>query len=174
MHQVGNKVAQAVYEAYETTEFQDWISLAAAQQELTLSVRKPTPEQVEYAEGILAKPVDAEPYHKREKVYAERTLQLNKSPDEIKILLQTFRIGDLGVYAIPFETFVEIGLELKAKAPLPQAFTISHANGTYGYLPTEQQHQLGGYETWLGTCSVETGAASKIVDKLLEMLASIN
>lgn len=174
MRQVGNKVAQAVYEAYETTEFQDWISLAAAQRELTLSVRKPTSEQLEYAEGIQAKPDGAEPYHKREKIYAERTLELNESPDEIKVLLQTFRIGDLGVYAIPFETFVEIGLELKAKAPLAQAFTISHANGTYGYLPTEQQHQLGGYETWLGTCSVETGAASKIVAELLEMLASIN
>ncbi len=173
MRQVGGRVAQAVSEAYETTEFHDWIPLAAARQELTLSVRKPTSEQLAYAEGILAKPVDAVPFHRREKVYAERTLQLNESPEEINVLLQTFRIGKLGVYAIPFETFVELGLELKAKAPLTQAFTISHANGTYGYLPTEQQHQLGGYETWLGTCFVETGASSKIVTKLLEMMGSI-
>jgi len=173
MRQVGSKVAQAVFEAYEAIEFHDWISLAATWQELRLSVRKPTSEQLAYAEEILAKPADAEPYQRREKVYAERTLQLNESPDTINVPLQTFRIGGLGVYAIPFETFVEIGLELKGKAALPQAFTISHANGTYGYLPTEQQHQLGGYETWLGTCFVETGAASKIVSKLQEMMGSL-
>jgi hypothetical protein len=65
--------------------------------------------------------------------------------------------------------FVEIGLELKAKSPFEQTFTISHANGTYGYLPTVRQHELGGYETWLGTSTVEFQAAPKIVRALTGM-----
>ena len=61
--------------------------------------------------------------------------------------MKTFRIGDLGVCAIPFEVFVEIGLELKRKSPFDRTFTISHANGSHGYWPTVEQNELGGYET---------------------------
>ena len=99
--------------------------------------------------------------------------KLHESPDEISVVLQAFRIGDLGVCAIPFEVFVEIGLKIKEDSPLEQTFVISHANGNYGYLPTLEQHKLGGYETWQGTNNVEFEAASKIVDRLLSMFKSI-
>jgi hypothetical protein len=118
---------------------------------------------------MLEKPDDAKPYHRREKVYARRTLQMLESPAKVSVILQTFRIGDLGICAIPFEVFVEIGLEMKAKSPFGQTFTISHANGSYGYLPTVAQHKLGGYETWLGTNMVEVKAAPKIVRMLISM-----
>ena len=108
-------------------------------------------------------------YHKRERVYANRVMNLKDSPENISVILQTFRIGDLGVCAIPFEVFVEIGLELKQKSPFDQTFTISHANGSYGYLPTPEQHELGGYETWLGTNCVEIEASKKIVRNILTM-----
>ncbi len=65
--------------------------------------------------------------------------------------LQAIRIGDLAVCGIPFETFVEIGLDLKKRSPFPQTMVIGLANGRHGYLPTPEQHKLGGYETWLGT-----------------------
>jgi hypothetical protein len=173
MRQVAEVVAQAVYEAHQKIEFHDWVPLAAAQEELTLAVRKPTEEQLAYAREVLAKPEDAKPYHKRERTYAERALQLHESPDEVSIMLQAFRIGEVGICALPFEVFVEIGLEIKAKSPLARTFTISHANGTYGYLPTVEQHALGGYETWLGTNMVEIKAAPKIVERLLAMLRGL-
>ncbi len=68
---------------------------------------------------------------------------------------------------------MEIGLQLKKESPLGQTFTISHAHGSHGYLPTAEQHKLGGYETWLGTNTVETQAATKIVDHLLAMLREL-
>jgi len=170
MRQVADLVAKAVYKVHRKIKFHNWVKLGAMQKELTLAVRKPTEEQLAYAREILAKPDDAKPYHKREKVYARRTLQLHESPDEVSVILQAFRIGDLGICAIPFEVFVEIGLEIKEKNPFGRTFTISHANGSYGYLPTARQHELGGYETWLGTNAVEIQAAGKIVGGLLEML----
>ena len=72
-----------------------------------------------------------------------------------------------------FEVFTETGLEIKARSPFPDTFTIELANGGYGYLPTPAQHALGGYETWLGTNRVETAASDKIVAKLLELLAEV-
>ena len=77
------------------------------------------------------------------------------------------------IFAIPFEVFSEIGLELKARSPFKPSFTMELANGGYGYLPTPEQHELGGYETWLGTNKVEVQASVKIVNTLLEMAAEL-
>jgi hypothetical protein len=62
-----------------------------------------------------------------------------------------------------------MGLDLKARAPFANAFTISLANGAYGDLPTAAQHRLGGDETWLGTNVLEIDAATNITDLLLRM-----
>ena len=67
------------------------------------------------------------------------------------------------------ETFVETGLELKAKSPFKPSFTHSIANGYYGYMPTPEHHRLGGYETWLGTNRLEEQASVKITEALLAM-----
>lgn len=174
MTQVATLVAEAVYRAHQRIEFHDWVELDARQSELELAVRKPTEEQLDFARKILDKPEDAPKYHRHERVYANRVLSLDKSPDNIEIVLQAFRIGDLSVCTIPFEVFVEIGLELKQKSPFSKTFTISHANGSSGYLPTFAQHKLGGYETWLGTSRVEFHAADKIVTNLLTMLNQMN
>ena len=171
MQQVADLVAGAVYKAHEKLIFHNWVKLNALQNELTLAVRKPTGKQISYAQMILEKPEDAKPYHRHEKVYARRTFQMQDTPAEISVVLQTFSIGNLGICAIPFEVFVEIGLEMKAKSPFEQTFTISHANGSYGYLPTAAQHELGGYETWLGTNMVEIQAAPKIVRMLISMFS---
>ncbi len=173
MRQVADLVAGAVHEAHQQITFHDWVELDARRQDLRLVVRRPTQEQLAYARTILDKPEDAPKHHPRERVYANRVLGLADAPEQVTVVLQAFRVGDLSICAIPFEVFVEIGLELKKESPFGQTFTISHANGSHGYLPTARQHELGGYETWLGTNTVETQAASKIVDSLLSMLREL-
>ena len=174
MRKVADDVANEVMRAYKTVEHQDWVELKSNQTELTLKVRKPNDQMIERAEKSLQKS-DSEPLvHRFEKVYAGRILQVDRAwPEQIDVILQTFSIGDLGIAAIPFETFAEIGLEIKAKSPFQSTFTISLANGTYGYLPTPEQHQLGGYETWLSTNRVETGASVKIVEELLNLFSNL-
>ena len=173
MENVAEDVAQKVAEAHKKVKFHDWVPLDAKLTELTLKVRKPNEEQITYAKEILAKPADAEPYHRLEQHYAKRVMRLAESPAEISIPLQSVRIGELGVAAIPFEVFVEIGLEIKEKCPLGEAFTVSLANGSYGYLPTPEHHALVGYETWMGTNSVEIEASRKITARLLEMFQQL-
>lgn len=94
--------------------------------------------------------------------------------DDDNIPEKVFRAGDLGIAAIPFETFAETGLKIKAESPLTPSFTIELANGSYGYLPTPEQYKLGGYETWLGSSRVEIQASDKIVSKLLGLFKEIN
>ena len=73
----------------------------------------------------------------------------------------------------PFETFVEIGLQLKEESPFDNSFTIELANGWYGYLPTPAQHRLGGYETWLGTNWVEENASDQITTEIQSMIKEL-
>jgi neutral ceramidase len=171
---VAGDVASEVLRVRETLQYQDWVPLKAAAADLELGARKPTPEMVEWAQQVLAKPADAKAEHIRERPYAERTLSAHKSQgDTVSCVMQAFRIGDLGVAAIPFEVFTETGLEIKEKSPFQDTFTIELANGSNGYLPTPAQHDLGGYETWLGTNRVERDASVKITAKILELLASL-
>jgi hypothetical protein len=173
MRAVADEVAEAVYRAHRKIEFRDWLPLAAAHRELVLGVRKPTEEQLAYFRQIVAKPEDARPYHVHERIYAQRAFQLAESPSQVSIPLQAFRIGDLGIAAIPFEVFTESGLEIKRRSPFKSTFTIELANGSYGYLPTPRHHALGGYETWLGTNKVEIEASEKIVKTILDLFEEL-
>jgi hypothetical protein len=94
-------------------------------------------------------------------------------PDQVDVLVQVLRIGDLGIAAIPFETFAETGLDIKDKSPFSQTFTIELANGAYGYLPTPEQHKLGGYESWLGTNRVEVETSTKLVALILDLFGTL-
>ena len=139
---------------------------------MELAVRKPTQAQLEHANKLLSEPERPDKFP-HERSYAQSALLLQNSPETVRVILQAVRIGELGISAIPFEVFSEIGLELKARSPLKPSFTIELANGGYGYLPTPEQHKLGGYETWLGTNKVEVQASTKIVNALLEMFAEL-
>ena len=170
---VAQDVAQEVFKAYLKINHRDWVELKAAKSELTLAMRHPSPDMLARAKEVLARPDTISPAHRHEKAYAGRTIDAAKWPAEISIVMQAFRIGDFAVAAIPFETFAETGLELKAKSPIKPMFVIELANGGYGYLPTPEQHELGGYETWLGTNRVEKEASRKIVAMLLELLEKV-
>lgn len=169
MKVVADDVANAVMKGYQDISYQDWVPLSAKQAQLKLKVRRPSPELAKFVEEVNARPESVKGRHSLEKTYAKRIKQMETFPDDIDVIIQAFKIGDLGIGAIPFETFVEIGLELKERSPLDDHFTIGLANGLYGYLPTPEQHKLGGYETWLSTNRVEEVASDKIVAQLLAL-----
>jgi hypothetical protein len=173
MQLVGELVAQRVADAMRDVKYRDRVRVAARASELTLGVRKPTPEMLRYAEKILAQPETAEKYHVHERTYAERIRLQAEAGETVDVPLQVLRIGELGIAAIPFEVFTETGLEIKQRSPLKPTFTMELAGGSYGYLPTPPQHALGGYETWLGTNKVEIEASTKIVARLMELFDQV-
>lgn len=172
MTYVGNKVAAEVYRQYGEIEFQDWVPLAAVHKEITLGVRKPTAEEVTEAQAILAAAAaENRSLQGLREYYANCTVDLADFPDTENLVLQAFQIGDLGIAAIPCEVFVEIGLTIKARSPFAQSFTIELANGYNGYLPTEAQHALGGYETWRAKSShLDVKAANVIQQTILDLM----
>ncbi len=172
---VAHDVAQSVYAEYKNIDFSTWVPVNGMQSELNLQIRRASPELLARVDKIKAHdPSEGPIYHPLEKIYADRITQLETEwPDDIDIVVQTLRIGDLGIAAIPFETFAETGLEIKEKSPFGSTFTIELANGGYGYLPTPEQHMLGGYETWLTTNKVQKDASVLIVNAIMEQFSSM-
>ncbi|MCE7070816.1 hypothetical protein LZG74_10915 [Dyadobacter sp. CY327] len=170
MRAVANVVAAEAFKVYQNIKYQDWISLSSAQKEISLGVRKPAADELVRAKDIISKakkPIMTS----MEEVYAQETMAMKDYPDQVPLILQAFRIGDLAITAIPCEVFVEIGLDIKQRSPFKPTFSISLANGYNGYLPTPEHHKLGGYETWRAKSSyLEVDASTKITASLFELL----
>jgi hypothetical protein len=150
------------------------VKLSSVQRTLTFERRYPTKAEVEWAQAVKAKkikPMSTSRYSTYSTVLDYASPEM---PPTIDVVVQTHRIGDLAVAAMPFEVFAEIGLELKQRSPIQPLMNISIANGSHGYLPTPEQHRLGGYETWIGVNKVQLDASVKMVDALVEMLGGLN
>jgi hypothetical protein len=171
---VAAKAADAVWLAHQKIgKHRGDVRLGMLQREITLRYRKPSEQDVAEAKAVLAiKDKDAiERLPRLAQNYAGNVVGAASRPEEtITVTIQAIRIGDLAVCGIPFETFVETGLDLKKRSPFPQTMVIGLANGRHGYLPTPEQHKLGGYETWLGTNVVQEDTSVILTKNLMEML----
>lgn len=175
---VAQKAADAAWLARrDISEHRDDLVLGMAERELTFRYRRPTEDQIKEARRILlvSAPEEVAKLPRLAPDYARRTLSAAEREEEsLTTIVQTIRIGDYAICGIPFETLVEIGLDLKARSPFGSTMVIGLANARHGYLPSPAQHQLGGYETWLGTSYVEENASVLITDTLLEMLGELH
>jgi hypothetical protein len=172
---VASKTADAAWFAWKKIEdYQPSVPIGMIERKITLKLRRPTAEQIERARATLAVTDKDElaKLPKKAEAYARKTLSMLDG-GQVTVPLQAIRLGDTAVCAIPFETLVEIGLDLKRRSPFAVTFVVGIANGYNGYLPPPNQHELGGYETWLGTNRVQEDASVLIVDQLLGMLAEL-
>lgn len=171
---VAQKAADTVWFAFKKIDkHRADAPLGMLQREITLKYRRPSEQEVTEAKTVLAvkDKAEIEKLPRLAQNYAGSVISAAQRPEEsIMVKVQAIRIGDLAVCAIPFETFVEIGLDLKKRSPFPQTMVIGLANGRHGYLPTPEQHKLGGYETWIGTNVVQEDASVILTTNLLEML----
>ena len=175
---VATKTATAAWRAVKGIEtYYDNPTIAVRQREVELRYRVPTDTEIAKARQILAlPPKERLALHSKASSYATHTMRFAApdAPRTEKVIVQAIRIGDQAVVAMPFEVLVEIGLEIKEKSPFPHTFLIELANGGYGYLPPPNQHELGGYETWLGTSRFLPNTSTLLTRNLLAMLKELN
>ena len=170
---VAADVAASAHVAYQRIEYEDWVPLKMQETEIELGVRRPNDEELARARKLIEE-AGAGPWKDRRLIYANETLDMAKYPATVKVKLQAIRIGGLGIVSSPCETFVETGLAIKKLSPLKPTFTIELANGYNGYLPTPEQHALGGYETWRAKSSyLAVDAEPKVRQTLLKTLDEV-
>ncbi|KAB2660991.1 MAG: hypothetical protein DVB31_13045 [Verrucomicrobia bacterium] len=169
IRRVANDVAREAARLVEGLRHRDDVALRHASMELPLSVRKPTPDQVAAARGLIHGRATGE-LRSWPEIYAREQLLLDAYPSTVSLPVQLFRIGDLEIAQWPGEIFASSGLALKAAAKPGALFNIGLANGWYGYIPPPEQHALGAYETWRArTSPLETNA----IPRLLEAFAAL-
>jgi hypothetical protein len=166
---VASDVARKVHEAISGANYSSEITLDARYRESPIGWRVPDAEQLEWAKKTLAERPPTPGKADLSAIYAERTLRMADYPATMPLPLQVLRIGQVCIGTMPVEVFCEIGLQFKERSPFHDSFLVSLAHGSYGYLPTPRQHELGGYETWLGTNRLEKEASAKMLTELLDM-----
>jgi hypothetical protein len=170
---VAKEVSAAAYDAYAKIKHYDWVPLVMAESKLTLNIRKPTVEEVEKATEFVKTFEGRKPKSVPE-VYARETLLMHAMPPTRELKLQAIRLGDLGIAAIPNETYASTGLFIKANSPLKTTMCIELANGCEGYIPPEELHKLGGYTTWRArTSCLQVDAEAKIREQLVKLLNQV-
>lgn len=89
------------------------------------------------------------------------------------------RIGAIVWFGMGAEVFNEIGLKIKKISQSPYPFFSSLTNGCIGYLPTAEEHQLGGYEVDLAPFSyrlpgrLQAQCEEKVTLEITSMLSQI-
>ncbi len=110
------------------------------------------------------------------RTYARECRLLAELPETLETEVQTLRIGDCAIVALPGEIFVELGLAIKVQSPFaaPASATLiaSLANDYVGYVATRRAlEQEGGYETWAARSALPAaGTGEAMVEVAIELL----
>ncbi|MBL8826553.1 MAG: neutral/alkaline non-lysosomal ceramidase N-terminal domain-containing protein [Planctomycetaceae bacterium] len=173
MRYVAHDVAEKVHKQIASLKFRSDITIDARYREPSIAWRRPTSEQLAWAKQKSTEEAEVNGRANLPKIYADRALRLAEYPELATVPVQVFRLGEMSMSSMPCEIFCEIGIDYRRRTPLKPGFMVSLNHGYFGYLPTPRQHDLGGYETWLGTNRLERTASDKLLDELLKMTSEM-
>lgn len=173
---IGNDLAEKVFQSLQNIEWETTPVLSARYEEISVPVRKPSLQELEKAKVLIAE-TDYEKVEANEdglkRLYAREQVLLNEYPDIVSLPLQAIKIGDGIIGGLGGEFFSETGLWLKENIPGNKYFTITMANGYFGYVPPAHEIEQGGYETWRCRTSY-LNSEIEIRNKLLVLTKQFN
>jgi neutral ceramidase len=151
---LGESVAGGVLQAWADTETtSEAIALAGMRKVLSLPLRgpldadgKPVPSGQEVVAAAMKTPWEAVAKLRAERFPWHAPVREVKGVWRTPVEMQVFRMGEAAVVALAAEPFVEVGLAVKARTPLPYTMFAGYSNGSVGYLPTAAAYEIGGYE----------------------------
>ena len=159
--------------AYETMDYAEDVDLAMAEERFDLPLRVPDAQRLDWARRIMNEVGDRPPENQTE-VYAREQIYLHDRQSS-EIVVQAVRIGDIGIATTPTETYALTGLKIKMQSPLANTMVLDLANGSEGYIPSPEQHLLGGYNTWAArSAGLEVEAEPKITESALRSLEQVS
>ncbi len=140
---------------------------------LRIPRRRPSPERVarcrRIAEAAAPDSTETEYLFAKEIVLLDALLE--KEP-VAAVEVQAIQAGPVAFLSTPGEMFCQLGLDLKKQSPFPITCPVELANGSVGYVPTEEAFgpHGGGYETRLTAYSnLEPAAGRRMIEALAAM-----
>jgi hypothetical protein len=181
MRMIAHEISDSIIKSLKNSRWSEKPVLKVAGADISVNRREPSPEILAWAKKRVRE-TDFTKLGSADKasddiksLYALDIVKLDfYEPATYSVPLQAIRIGDGTIGTLPGEFFAETGLKLKKSVPCEYYFSISLANGQFGYVPPASQFLLGGYETWLCSGSLlETEAEDKISDRLIRLIKSV-
>ena len=87
------------------------------------------------------------------------------------------RLGPIVFVPFPFDTFTEISLRLRAYSTFGHVLAMGHCNGSYSYLPTQDQLCRGGYEVerfmWAMPRQLPDNTDTQIINENLRIMGKL-
>ena len=96
----------------------------------------------------------------------------NVTSDTDDVYVQALRVGDVAIYALPGEIFVDFGFEIKKRSQSEKCIVIENCNSYLGYIPTEKAFEPNSNVYEIATCKNSChmpDSGSKLVNKALEL-----
>ena len=97
---------------------------------------------------------------------------------KVECAVQALRLGDVALVGVAGEAFVEVGLAVKARSPIPHTIFLGYTNGCLGYIPTAAAYGPGGYEVHRAHAvyrlphTIAPDSADRIIGASLELLGT--
>ena len=85
--------------------------------------------------------------------------------------LQCIRIGSIALLSTKGEPFIETGQRIVAGSPFPFTLFSGYSNGGFGYIPTREAFEEGGYET--ENTPLAPGAAELVAEEGIKLLKEV-
>lgn len=151
--------------------------VAARTEMLRIPRRLPSAERVRRCRDIVQKGLEAA--GATEWTFAKEILMLDalgtRHP-EVDVEIQAIQVGPALIAAAPGEMFVQLGLDIRSGSRFPVTMPVELANGSAGYVPTEEalSQTGGGYETRLTSYSnLEPKAGTRMVQAAVRLGATL-
>jgi len=168
--QIGRALAGAVMNCAEKAEPSSSVAVACAKEILSI----PYYPKNERVLAMLEEAKSMQKPSERDSFFVNRVEGYDLDGESADVEVQVLRIGDAGIVGIPGEYFVEWGLEIKRWSPLPYTFVAEQANNWFGYIPTWEALERGGYEaTPIVSSQLAPGAGQKMADAVFRLLREL-
>lgn len=192
VERLGLALSDKVIDAVQNVALLDNVEVRHAFKKISIELEKPSLELAEkmyrdqenYVKSFSSgsSPTEAIPTDKIEEAkavlkYLKKNLDRIKTqnfPDKTIANLQSIRIGDYAILALPGEPFVELGLKIKSNSPFKLTSVFSYANGYVGYIAPLTSYEEGGYEVMPTYWNrLKKGAGEIFVEEGLKLLNSL-
>jgi hypothetical protein len=174
---VGGRIGAEANKVLLTAVRGDAGAIAARTRVMRIPHRIPNPERVKHCLEIAQR--DPTSVDATEWTFAKEIIVLDamlSREKDVEVETQAIQIGPAACVTGPGEMFCDFGLELKKNSPFKFTFPVELANGSVGYVPTEEAFgdHGGGYETRLTSYSnLEIHAGTRLTAEGTALLKSL-
>ena len=173
---VGGSVAGETLRQLVQMRFVESMPVGGRRVVVDLEPRRPTEEQLQWArEHVGGSEVNANRWG-TDGIWAREWLNLARINEEEPVVpceLQAIRIGDSAFASNPGEFFCSLGMDIKRGSVFTNTFIVELANGSIGYVPTDDAYDFG-YESQMAPSSkLAPGAGGRIVEETIELLREL-